>query len=173
MAAGTVEGAVHSSGPPAALRGPSLVSRAGPLVLARFVSACLTVSIPLALARSMALADFGTYKQLFLISQTLYFVLPFGVPQSLYFFIPRSEEKRTFLGQTLLFLLGAGCAAGVALWAFGPTLAHALNNPGLIAYRTDLALYTGLTIGAFSLELSLTCQGKTKAAAAIYLGSDS
>lgn len=139
---------------------------------ARFVSACLTVSIPLVLARALELAEFGTYKQLFLIAQTLYYVLPFGVAQSLYFFIPRAEQHRPYFGQTLLFLAGAGLLAGGGLYALGPPLAEALGNPALLPHRLELAAYTALAIGAFPLELSLTSRGKTRQSAVAYLVSD-
>ena len=76
--------------------------RAGPLVLARLASALLTVSIPLVLARQLDAADYGTYKQLFLVFQVLTLLLPFGMAQSLYFFLPREPgAARAYLGQAL------------------------------------------------------------------------
>ena len=89
----------------------SFLGKAGPLVLARLFTAGLTVSIPLVLARVLALEEYGTYYQLFLIATTLYMVLPFGVVQSLYYFLPRAEEKRPWLGQTLFFMSGAAVGA--------------------------------------------------------------
>ncbi len=150
----------------------SLLRKAGPLVIARFASALVTISIPLVLARAMNLGEYGTYKQLFLISQTLYYVLPFGVAQSLYFFIPRAEAKRPYFAQTLIYLLFAGAAAGAILYGFGPQIASGLNNPGLLDHRLALALYCGCAVGAFPLELSMTSQGKTRQSAITYLVSD-
>jgi hypothetical protein len=66
----------------------SLMRQARPLIAARLFTAILTLSIPLVLARVLPLAEYGTYKQLFLIALTLSSVLPFGVGQSLYYFIP-------------------------------------------------------------------------------------
>ena len=62
--------------------------------LARLASAALTLFIPLVLARMMPQADYGTYKLLFLVSMTATAVLPLGVAQSLYFFVPRAREPR-------------------------------------------------------------------------------
>jgi O-antigen/teichoic acid export membrane protein len=153
-------------------QGGSLLGRAGPLVLARFFTAGLTISIPLVLARVMNLEEYGTYKQLFLIAQTLYYVLPFGVPQSLYFFVPRAEEKRPWFGQTLLFLSAIGALAAAALWSFGEPVAAYFKNPALLEYRTPLAIYTWCLLASFPLEISLTSQGKTKLSALSYLISD-
>ncbi len=149
------------------------MGKAGPLVVARFISACITVCIPLVLARVMSLSEYGTYKQIFLVSQTLYYVLPFGVAQSLYFFVPRVENPRTYFGQTLIYLLVAGAVAGLALFLLGPLIAAMLNNPGLLEHRLELALYCGCAIGSFPLELSMTSQGKTRQSAITYLVSDS
>ncbi|MBI3182047.1 MAG: oligosaccharide flippase family protein [Myxococcales bacterium] len=142
------------------------------MVAARLASACITVAIPLVLARALDLAEYGTYKQLFLISQTLYYVLPFGVAQSLYFFAPRVGERRPYFGQTLVFLAFAGAAAGALLFGLGPRIASALNNPALAEHRLELALFCALAVGAFPLELSMTSQGKTRESALTYLVSD-
>jgi O-antigen/teichoic acid export membrane protein len=150
----------------------SFLGRAGPLVLARFISACLTASIPLVLARMLSLSEYGTYKQIFLIAQTLYYVLPFGVAQSLYYFVPRVEEPRPYFGQTLAFLVSVGSIGAVALYALMPMIASTLNNPALLEYRVPLALYCAAALGGFPLELSLTSRGKTGASAASYLISD-
>jgi len=150
----------------------SFMGKAGPLVLARLFTAGLTLSIPLVLARVLSLAEYGTYYQLFLIATTLYYVLPFGVVQSLYYFLPRAEEKRPWLGQTLLFMSAAGVvAAGLVYGLLGPVARH-FDNPALLEHRGTLALYTAFLLGSFPLEISLTSQGKTKQSALVYLVSD-
>lgn len=149
-----------------------MLGRAAPLVLARLCTAGITFCIPLVLARAMTLADYGTYKQIFLLSQTLYYVLPFGVAQSLYFFVPRAEEKRPYFGQTLVFLAVVGLLAAGILWTFGGSLAGLLQNPELVAYIPALCIYVACLVGSFPLEISLTSQGKTKQSAICYLASD-
>jgi O-antigen/teichoic acid export membrane protein len=150
----------------------SFLGKAGPLVLARFATAILTICIPLVLARRFSLADYGTYKQLFLIFNTLYFVLPFGMIQGLYFFIPRADERRAYFMHTLLWVLGTGALAALAIVSGGDAIARAFHNPELAHYKHELALYTWFLVGGASLEISLTSQGKTRASAACYLISD-
>src|SRR5690554_3309249 len=77
-----------------------------PLVVARAFSAGITLLIPVVLARALSVSDYGTFKQFFLVSSTLYLVLGLGVPQSLYYFLPRAEpgERRALLFHTLAFL---------------------------------------------------------------------
>jgi O-antigen/teichoic acid export membrane protein len=153
-------------------RTSSLLGRAGPLIAARLVSAVVTLAIPLVLARVMPIAEYGTYKQLFLISFTASHVLPFGVSQSLYFFVPRTQSPRAWFGQTLAFLAAAGALGGGVLWLAGPWLASALTNPGLAAHRAELALYTALFVAASPLEISMTSRGRTRLSAASYLVCD-
>ncbi|PTL77354.1 lipopolysaccharide biosynthesis protein [Vitiosangium sp. GDMCC 1.1324] len=150
----------------------SFLGKAGPLVLARLFTAGLTLSIPLVLARMLSLDEYGTYYQLFLIATTLYYVLPFGIVQSLYYFLPRAEEKRPWLGQTLLFMTGVGVVAAGMVWVVLGPVAHHFDNPALLAHRGTLAVYTAFLIGAFPLEISLTSQGRTKHSAIAYLVSD-
>jgi hypothetical protein len=134
-------------------------------MLARLAAAGITFSIPLVLARTMALAEYGTYKQLFLIAQTLALVLPFGMAQSLYFFIPRAESRRPWFGQTLGFLLAAGLLGGTSLLLLAPWIAQRLGNPDLVHYRWELAVYVAGTVAATPLELSFTSQGRTRLSA--------
>ncbi|MBJ6765473.1 oligosaccharide flippase family protein [Myxococcaceae bacterium JPH2] len=150
----------------------SLLASARPLILARLLTAGLTFCIPLALARILDLGGYGTYKQALLIAQTLYYVLPFGVAQGLYFFLPRTERPRPYLGQTLLYLACAGGVAALLLALFLAPLASAFSNPGLLAHRVPLSLYVLGVLGAFPLEASLTARGRTGSAAIAYLASD-
>jgi O-antigen/teichoic acid export membrane protein len=150
----------------------SILGRAGPLIAARLASAVLSLSIPLVLARTMAFAEYGTYKQLFLVSLTAASILPLGMAQSLYFFVPRASAPRPVLRQTLAFVLLTGALGAAALWTAGPWIARALSNPGLLEHRQELALFTGLLVAASPLEVSMTAQGQTRRSAAVYLASD-
>ncbi|HZA51018.1 MAG TPA: oligosaccharide flippase family protein [Myxococcaceae bacterium] len=150
----------------------SFLRKAGPLVVARLIGAAITFAIPLVLARALAKDEYGTYKQLFLIATTLYYVLPFGVAQSVYFFIPRTQQPRPWVTQTLVFLLLAGTCGGALCLGLLPHLAAEFSNPDLTRYQWSLALYVTALVGAMPFEATLTSQGKTRAAAVVYLGCD-
>jgi len=152
---------------------PSFLHRAGPLVLARFASAVVTTVVPLVLARAMPIEEYGTYKQLFLVAVTLTAILPLGVPQSLYYFLPRDPRGRPYVGHALLYLLVAGVLGTVLVWAFSPFISRLFSAPGLFAQRIPLAVYTGAFVASMPLELGLTSQGRTDLSALSYLGWDS
>src|SRR5688500_4104774 len=53
----------------------------------------IAFAIPLVLARTFDQAEFGTYKQLFLIYATLFGLAQLGMAESLYYFVPRESSK--------------------------------------------------------------------------------
>ena len=57
----------------------SILRRAGPLLVARLGVAALTFAIPMVLARMLVPAGYGTFKQAWLLSNTLFLVLPLGL----------------------------------------------------------------------------------------------
>ena len=156
------------------MRGTGGRASARPLVVARIFCAAITFLIPMTLARLLILEEYGTFKQFFLLSHTLYFALAMGIPQSLYFFLPRSEqvERRAFLGQTHLYLLAAGGLATVAL-TFATQLVAWVGGEALVALRLPMAIYCGFLLASGALEAGLTAQGRIRQAAFTYVGSDS
>ncbi len=150
----------------------SFLNKAGPLIIARFLAAIITFGIPMLLARAMNLAEYGTYKHLFLIAMTVHSVLPFGMTQSLYFFIPRTKDTRPYLLQTYGYLAVVGLLFAFGYVAMASQVAAWLSNPGILEYRWLLAAYIAITLGSYPLEVVLTTQGKTRQAAYLYVGSD-
>jgi len=62
------------------------------LMSGRTVAFAATFFIPLVLARIFDPAQFGTYKQLFLIWGSVYSVAQLGMASSLYYFLPRAPR---------------------------------------------------------------------------------
>src|SRR3954465_3796428 len=99
----------------------SILRRAGPLMLSRLGVAALTFAIPLVLARVLLPASYGTFKQAWLLSNTLFLVLPFGLNQSLVYFVPREpDNKRLWVSHALLLTTLVGALAAGLLLGFGP-----------------------------------------------------
>lgn len=151
----------------------SVLAKARPLVIARAFSAGVTFFIPLALARLLDLSEYGTFKQFFLLANTLYLALTLGMPQSLYYFLPRAEERTraTYLGQTLVWLLGAGALVATFLLLATPVIEW-VGGPQLAALRVPMAIFCGCLLGAGALEAGLTAQGRPGGAAISFAVSD-
>src|SRR5256886_16383985 len=126
--------------------------RSGPLVLSRFASAALTFGLPLILVRLLDPHSFGTYKQFFLVAQTLVLVGQLGLTQSLYYFLPRGTAQRgAYVVQVVALLAGIGALLGVALWVAAPLLARGAGSPGLLRPRLTPAGYSGPVPGRAAL----------------------
>lgn len=141
--------------------------------MARAFCAGVTFVIPLALARLLEVAEYGTFKQFFLLANTLYLALLLGVPQSLYYFLPRveNERRRAFVGQTLTWLAGSGLAVGLFIFLCTP-LSRAVGGEQLVALRLPMAVFCGCLLASGALEATLTAQGRPGAAAIGYVSSD-
>ena len=143
------------------------------LMSGRTVAFGATFFIPLVLARIFDQAQFGTYKQLFLIWGTVYSIAQLGMASSLYYFLPRSPRMSGgYVANCLLFLSATGlCCLGGLILA-GPKLSHWLSNQALAQYLPWIGLYICLTMFTAALEMVLVSRGRYLWASASYAVSD-
>jgi O-antigen/teichoic acid export membrane protein len=151
----------------------SILRRARPLLAARLAGAGVALAVPMVLARVLLPASYGTFKQAWLVSQTLALVLPMGLTQSLYYFVPREPAQRDrFVAQTLLAHVVLGALAAAMLLAAAPLLAAHFGNPELAANAGWIAAFTGLYIAGAPLDIAWNAQGKIGAAALARLATE-
>ena len=149
------------------------LGQSSPLVLARLASVVLTFALPLVLVRLLEPATFGTYKQFFLIGQTVLLVGQLGLTQSLYYFLPRGGgERGTYLTHALFALAGLGLLFGAGLWALSPWLGARVGSGELATLRLPLGIYASAMLAAAPLEGALTSEGKIGKAAIAYVLTD-
>jgi len=143
------------------------------LMSGRTVAFAATFFIPLVLARVFDAAQFGTYKQLFLIWGTIYAVAQLGMASSLYYFLPREPQKAgPYVANSLLFLAAVGLCCLGALVIAAPKLGQWLSNKELPQFVPWIGLYICLTMFAMALEIVLVSRGRYFWAAASYGISD-
>jgi O-antigen/teichoic acid export membrane protein len=152
---------------PSTLR-PTLLLTSG-----RGLAFVASFSIPVVLARSLGTAEFGTYKQLFLIYTTVYLMAQLGMAESLFYFVPHDPRRAgTFVANsTLVLAVGGAASAGVILAASGP-IARWLGNPALAGHLPLLSLFLLLSAGSAALEIVFTARGRFVGAATAYCLSD-
>lgn len=80
--------------------------------------------LPVVLTRTLDAESFGEYRLLWLAVNALMLVLPMAMPQSLYYFVPRSDAptQRLYIHQTMLYLVAAGIVAAWTLSVWNPLL---------------------------------------------------
>jgi O-antigen/teichoic acid export membrane protein len=148
--------------------GPTLLLMAG-----RSLALAATFLTPVVLARVFDPADFGTYKQLFLLHATLYAVAQAGMAESLYYFLPGAGAAAgRYAANAVLFLGAVGILAGGLLAAAGAVLAGWLHNDALAAHAGPLAAFLGLTLGSAALEIVMIARRRYLAASVCYGASD-
>lgn len=143
------------------------------LISGRFVAVAITFIVPLVLARILAPPVFGTYRQLLLISTTIYGIAQLGMAESLFYFLP-SDPKRggAYTGNAMLALAAAGAGVVLLLTNLEGSLATALGNPALQGLAALLGGYVALMLVSAPLETILISRGRHTLASISYALSD-
>lgn len=143
------------------------------LMSGRTLAFTATFFIPVVLARIFDPAQFGTYKQLFLVFTTVILIAQVGMASSLYYFVPRSaHDAGRYVANSQLFLGAAGLAGFGVLVLAAPKLAHWLSNSELSRYLPWIGLYLFLMMLSATLEIVLISRGRYFWASACYALSD-
>lgn len=140
---------------------------------ARLGVAAISFAIPMVLARVLIPAAYGTFKQAWLLSNTLFYVLPFGLTPSLVYFVPREpEKKRFFIAHVLGLTTLLGLVAGVALQLLSPVVASGFHNEQLGHYMPLVAAFTFFRMTGTSLDAVYMSEGRIKPAALVRVATE-
>ena len=122
----------------------SLERRALSLGTANAIDFALQFMLPIVLTRTLDPHAFGEYRLLWLAVSTLMLIAPMNMAAALYYFLPRSDAptQRTYINQTMVFLVGAGV---VSAWALS------LWNPFLPGKIVGILEHNGAVVPAFVL----------------------
>lgn len=143
------------------------------LMSGRTLAFAATFFIPVVLARIFDPAEFGTYKQLFLVHSTIYYIAQLGMASSLYYFLPRApREAGRYVANSMWFLGMAGLAAFGLVAMAAPKIAQWMSNKALTAYLPWIGLYLLLMMLSTALEIVLISRSRYFWASASYAISD-
>jgi len=143
------------------------------LVGGRTVAFAATFFIPIVLVRLLSQAEFGTYKQLFLVFATLYTIAQFGMAESLFYFVPQaSREARRYVVHSTLFLLGMGVASLAIILGLRSAITGVLGNDALGGALPLLGVFVLLMLPSAVLEIVMIARGRYRLASACYGASD-
>jgi O-antigen/teichoic acid export membrane protein len=139
------------------------------LMCGRTVAAVAAFLIPILLVRVFAPAQYGTYKQVFLIYATLYGVFQLGMAESLYYFLPRTPALAgRYVLNAVMILLGVGFTGLWFLVDQRERIAAWLNNGELSQYLPLLGANLVFMISSAPLEIALVSRKQYRWAAALY-----
>ena len=142
------------------------------LVTGRSIGLVASFAIGVVLARLFAPADFGVYKQFFLVYATLYGVLQLGMAESLYYFVPKaSQHTGRYVCNAMATLALVGAASAAALYLGRNVMARWLT-PELAAQAPLLGVFLTCMLASTVLEIVLISRSRHAAAAVTYAVSD-
>jgi O-antigen/teichoic acid export membrane protein len=120
------------------------------------------VLVVMVLSRTLALADYGTYQQVWLVYSLALPLFTLGLPGSVLYFIPRADldQRKTVAVQTLLLLQVIGLAFSLATFASAPLMARMFNNQDLVLYLRIFSLYPLLAIPPKLVNLLLIAEDR-------------
>jgi len=143
------------------------------LVVGRTIGFAASFIIPILLVRTFNQAEFGTYKQLFLIYGTLYGLAQFGMAESLYYFVPRKpQEAGPYIANTIITLALAGAACLGLLWFAEDRIVVWLSNPQLADHVVLLGGFLALMLVSAAFEIVMVARKRHLTAAWTYGASD-
>lgn len=143
------------------------------LVLARAISFLVTMGIPLILVRFLTQSEFGAYKQTILLYTTAITLLPWGMAQSLYYFIPQNpKERASYLGNSFLFLIFVGSLSLVGFIFLGPYLEQYFHSIELANNSFMIGLFIFFTMASMHWEIVLISENRVSDAAFVILFSE-
>jgi O-antigen/teichoic acid export membrane protein len=128
--------------------------------LLNMVAAAATLMV---LARIMPDREsYGAVNQLLMLNLVFSQIFALGLPQSIYYFLPRyaGGEQKGFLLQIILMLMAAGGVLGLGLYFGAETLGRIFNTDSLSALLRAFALYPVFVLPILALEGTLLFFGR-------------
>jgi O-antigen/teichoic acid export membrane protein len=118
------------------------------LMVGRTIGTITSMVIPLILVRIFSQNDYGVYKFIFLIYANLVSILPLGMSQSLFYFVPYQDKKKdVYVKQTFLFLLLAGMVILLVAYLFTYRLTPLFQteHSRIILFLISLSCFLGIS----------------------------
>ena len=142
------------------------------LASAKALAFVLGFALPLILVRTLTLAEFGLYKQVFLLVNTAIMLLPLGFAMSAFYFLPRcGGEPGRVVFNIVLFHTLVGGLAGVALLLRPELLETIFGSHDLVGHARGLALIVFLAIATSVIEIITVANGEVALAARLIVAT--
>ena len=122
----------------------------------QFCVTCSSIVLAAVLARLFSKQDYAAYQQTLLTYNVIAPLLALGLPNALYYFVPRDKNKaRSILSGNLLLLVVIGGVFAAVMWCGGSSLlARRFNNP---AVRDLLLIYSPYAMLALPVSTVTAC----------------
>ena len=144
------------------------------LMFAKSVAFIVSLALPLFLVRRLNQAEFGSYKQAFLVIGTAVAILPMGFGLSTFYFLPREENQSTknqIVFNVLLFNFVIGALALLVLWTRSDLFSRLFHDSKLVGLETLIGTVILFWIFSSFLETIAVANQEARVATIFILGS--
>jgi O-antigen/teichoic acid export membrane protein len=140
-------------------------------MLGNAVQQLSNLALLVTLPRLFGRAEYGAYRQVWLIYNLLAPLLMLGIPSSLLYFIPRLEPEKghAFVRRTTSLLAIAGASLGGAVFLVAPYIGLVFNSPSLPELLRWFSLYVLLVFPCSHVVHALIARG-AQARAGLWIG---
>lgn len=125
--------------------------------------------LPVVLARTLDAASFGQYRLLWLAVGTVMAIAPLGIPQGLFYYLPRAApaEKRLYIHHSLLWLAIGGLVGAWAVSPWNPFLPGAMVK--LSEFGALVPAFVALWVTSAMLDMLLKSEERLMTQATIQI----
>ncbi|ODB88131.1 hypothetical protein A3193_04420 [Candidatus Thiodiazotropha endoloripes] len=136
------------------------------LGMASAIDYVLQFILPIILVRSLESVEFGQYRVLWLITNTVMAIAPLYMPQSLFYFLPRAGTQRAFyIANVIWFLVLMAFLAALVISPWNPIRPDIMHNiPG---EDSLVPAFVSLWVGSMLIEWLANTEGRIDAQARI------
>ena len=137
----------------------SLTGKVGYISFGRALASVSSIIAGAILSRYLTKDTYGTYRQLWLVYNTLYPLIVLGIPTSVNYFIPqlKDEDRKAFNAQTFSILTFGGAILSAAFFFGAPLITGIFHNPALIPVARLFALIPILTLPTLYYQNLFIC----------------
>lgn len=104
-------------------------------ILAKSGEAVLLLISSIVMVRYLSKEEYGTFLQIMLIMNTAIMFTFFGIPQSIYYFLHKTDNKASFVYRNIIIALILGGCASLIVLLFSDYFGRWFSNPLVYKYR--------------------------------------
>lgn len=116
------------------------------------------------LSRYLTQTDYGTYRQVILITGLMITIFSFGIPQSINYFLPQfsRDTQKSFIIQTMIFQIALGVLSAIIIWFGAGFISASFQNVAFKGFLRFMVLYPIFLLPVSSYSNIFICIDKAK-----------
>lgn len=131
------------------------------LLISKNAQSIAVLILSIIIIRVLSKFEYGTFQQVNLIAMTSSLIMIFGIPYSIYYFIPRLIDKKEFLIQNFIVLSILGIISSITLFLLQDKICLWMNNLSLKTFFIIICVYAFALVPYQIIEPMFISMGRT------------